>query len=57
MDFAEPIALLVAGELPSGMTDRAMTVAPFGQSSKMSYSSVYTTVPGAIVARISGAIV
>src|SRR5271157_3173243 len=26
MDFAEPIAILVAGELPSGMTDRPMTV-------------------------------
>src|SRR5512135_64411 len=32
MDFAEPIAILVAGELPRGMTDRSMTVSPFSQS-------------------------
>jgi len=33
MDFTETIAILVAGELPGGMTDRSMTVAPLGQPS------------------------
>jgi len=33
MDFAETITVLVAGELPGGMTDRSMTVSPLGQSS------------------------
>src|SRR3954464_2245660 len=33
MDFAETIAILVAGELTGRRADRAMRVAPFGQSS------------------------
>src|ERR1700722_3026772 len=33
MDFAETVAVLVAGELPGGMTDCSMAVAPFGQTS------------------------
>ena len=32
MDLAETITVLVAGELPGRMTDRAMTVPPLGQS-------------------------
>ena len=57
MDFAEPIVILGAGELPNLVTDRAMTVAPCGHSSIDVYSSAYTTLPGAVVARISGAVV
>ncbi len=30
MDLAETIAILIPGELPGGMTDRSMTVAPCG---------------------------
>src|ERR1017187_4290883 len=33
MDFAEAVTILVARELPSGMTDRFMAVTPSGQSS------------------------
>src|SRR5450631_3078187 len=33
MDFAETIAVLVAGELPGRVTDRSTAVPPLGQSS------------------------